>query len=182
MLRQALVIEGHDLLRGQQAEGTLVTQLITRAQKMESVSYVSANNLPKDLFIAQRSLVWFTGHCTVYQAERRGMLEQRLTRGYAPILTHEAAADIPTDLLVLSACYTASEVFMKQKYNAKAVIGFAGEMQINIALTFAACFASAFMAEVRRDRVDVETITDCFAWTTEHVPHSGAVMWLGARR
>lgn len=170
MLNRALVLDGHD--PSECAEGPLVANLLRRCRKLMAVDYLTADRdvLPVDLFGADRSIVWFCGHGTIFRKSKRASLDARYGRVFRRVLTHGQAALIPARLLVLSACHTADYAF-KQSYTADMVLSFRGSTRINVILPFVASFMTALTALMRRDRIDVDLVRQCLQWAQGQVPN-----------
>ena len=139
-----LIVDGHD--KQESGEGLLVEHIAR--QSFDHV--VRLPFFPR----SQRNwtVVWFTGHTTIYKSAQIASLEKRESSAYWRLITAHDLTKLKTQLLVLATCFSASS-FYPNKYAAEQVISYPDKLLIDDSLVFAARFMPPLTRNVRRGRL-----------------------------
>ena len=158
-----LIIDGQDF--NESGEGLLVEHLArTQRHHVVRLPYVPQTK-------RAWSMIWFTGHCTVYRSAGFVSAELRVDRWYYRVGTLTDLQQLTCDLLVLSSCYTKAGVPPGPRF----IITHDGPVANDVALIFAAALAPK-LSRSYRQRKRVKAV-DLKKWFTQAAKASGSNGW-----
>ncbi len=148
-----LIVDGQD--QTEDGEGLLVEHIARRRfRHVVRLPYVPVS-------ARAWTVVWFTGHVTLYRKARRASLEVR--RGSQFYRVAEGSKLPRAELLVLASCYTDDPRVEWCYDSARLAIVHDGPLAHDDALVFAARFMPAFVRNgLRRGRVQADAVRDAF--------------------